>query len=149
MNEDVDDTSDSDEPEIDCITEDEDPEIGQVTHCLPFKVMGVTYNTTYQKHLEAAKAVGVILSMRRLLVNQKMNMIAMVLLFLINYGCGFVRIGYIAKELTRFIHPLLSNGTIVSVDVKHKVLHCVFEGWVLYNHKHQQKWTVGRPSDTG
>ena len=59
MNEDVDDTSDSDEPEIDCITEDKDPEIGQVTHCLPFKVMGVTYNTTYQKHLEAAKAVGV------------------------------------------------------------------------------------------
>lgn len=149
MNEDVDDTSDSDEPEIDCITEDEDPEIGQVTHCLPFKVMGVTYNTTYQKHLEAAKAVGVNSVHAKIVGEPENEHDSNAIAVLINYGCGFVRIGYIAKELTRFIHPLLSNGTIVSVDVKHKVLHCVFEGWVLYNHKHQQKWTVGRPSDTG
>lgn len=37
----------------------------------------------------------------------------------INYGLyPYLIIGYIAKELTRYIHPLLANNSIISVSLE-------------------------------
>ena len=43
-----------------------------------------------------------------------------------NYGTGWVKVGYIAKELTRFIHPLIAEEKIVRVDVKHIKFYIVY-----------------------
>lgn len=49
---------DEGELEIERLLEPTTHETENVIHCLPFKVMGDTYNTTIQDHLQAAKAVG-------------------------------------------------------------------------------------------
>ena len=106
-----------DEPQMDDLSDEEDPD--QVNHCLPFKVMGVTYNTEYQEHLEAAKAAGITNVRANIKSEPENEYDSNAIAVFINYGFDWVKIGYIAKELTRFIHPLMGNGKIVSVDVKH------------------------------
>ena len=81
--------------------------------------MGVTYNTTIQDHLQAAKAVGCSLVSAKLEAEPNNPYDSNAIAVFIDYGSNWVKIGYIAKELTRFIHPLLANGNIVTVNVKH------------------------------
>ena len=88
-------------------------------HCLPFKVMGVTYNTTIQDHLQAAKAVDCSLVSAKLEAESNNQYDSNAIAVFIDYGSNWVKIGYIARELTRYIHPLLANGNIVTVNVKH------------------------------
>lgn len=37
-----------------------------------------------------------------------------------------MKVGYIARELTRYIHTLLANGNIVTVNVKHIKFYIVY-----------------------
>lgn len=37
-----------------------------------------------------------------------------------------MKVGYIARELTRYSHPLLANGNIVTVNVKHIKFYIVY-----------------------
>ena len=36
---------------------------------------------------------------------------------MIDYGEGKERVGYIARELTKFIHPLLCSDSIINVSI--------------------------------
>lgn len=110
---------DEGELEVERVPETTNQEIENVVHCLPFKVMGVTYNTMIQDHLQAAKAVGSSVVSVKLEVEPNNQYDSNAIAVFINYGSDWVKIGYIARELTRYIHPLLANGNIVSVDVKH------------------------------
>ena len=38
---------------------------------------------------------------------------------MLDYGHEWSKIGYIAKELTKFLHPLLKQGYITNVSLKH------------------------------
>ena len=115
----LDQESDCDEGEKDVerVPETTNQDIENVVHCFPFKVMGVTYNTTIQDQLQAAKAVGFSVVSAKLKAepndqyDRKCNCSV--------YGSEWVKIGYIARELTRHIHPFLANGNFVSVNVKH------------------------------
>ena len=114
--EDLDEVTESD---IETNDEDDEAELNNMIHCLPFKVMGVTYNTQYQTHLEAAKAVGLDSVSARIDGEPGNANDSNAIAVAINYGTGWVKVGYIAKELTQFIHPLIAEGKIVRVDVKH------------------------------
>lgn len=108
--------SDDDFDDSDDGDDNEDP----THHTLPFKVLGVAYSAERQKHLENAFII-----LRERLVKAKIvpeidnaydkNAIAVML----DYGHGWVKIGYIAKELTQFLHPLLKCDHITSVSLKH------------------------------
>ena len=99
--------------------EDEDDD-NSTEHTLPFKVMGVAYSAERQKHLENAFQI-----LRERNVEAKIvpesdnpydkNAIAVML----DYGHDWSKIGYIAKELTKFLHPLLKCGFITNVSLKH------------------------------
>lgn len=110
---------DEGELEIESLLEPTNHEAENVIHCLPFKVMGVTYNTIIQDHLEAAKAVGCSLVSAKLEAEPNNQYDSNAIAVFIDYGNNWVKIGYIAKELTRYIHPLLANGNIITVNVKH------------------------------
>lgn len=110
---------DEGELEIERLLEPTDHETENVIHCLPFKVMGVTYNTTIQDHLQAAKAVGCSLVSAKLEAeaNNRYDSTCNAIAVFIDYGSNWVKIGYIARELIRYIHPLLVNGNIITVTV--------------------------------
>lgn len=110
--------SDFDEP-VESTLEEQDLENENMIHCLPFKVMGVTYNKRYQDHLEAAKAVGAASVAAKIEAEPHNQFDSNAIAVFIDYGNGWVKIRYIVRELTRYIHPLLVSGKIVSVDVKH------------------------------
>ncbi len=44
----------------------------------------------------------------------------------LDYGQGFKSVGYIAREMTKFIHPLLTSGDIYKVSLKHISFSLVF-----------------------
>ena len=44
----------------------------------------------------------------------------------IDHGTGYYHAGYIASELTKYIHPLLANNKIVDVSVEHIELRVFF-----------------------
>ena len=44
----------------------------------------------------------------------------------IDHGTGYYHAGYIASELTKYIHPLLALNKIVDVSVEHIVLRVYF-----------------------
>ena len=87
-----------------------------VEHTLPFKVLGSAHNLNYQKHLEQAydvwnsgeNMVNVLLCAEK--ENEyDPNAIAVALKY---GGTGYHRVGYIAKELTQYIHPHLNTNNI-------------------------------------
>ena len=51
---------------------------------------------------------------------------------LINFGSGWNKVGYIAKELTSELHPLIDNGNI-KVNVAESEL---FASWLLPHNKY-------------
>lgn len=100
--------------------EDGDDNDDLTHHTVPFKVMGVAYSAERQKHLENAFQI-----LHERMVKAKIvpesdnaydkNAIAIML----DYGHDWIKIGYIAKELTQFLHPLLKCGYITNVLLKH------------------------------
>ena len=44
----------------------------------------------------------------------------------IDHGSGYVNVGYIASELTKYLHPLITTGKIVDVSVKHIIFRVHF-----------------------
>ena len=91
-------------------------------HTVPFKVMGVRHNNQNQTHLMKAEA--------RLytenehvtahLVPEPQNeKDSSAISVQINYGDGQHHVGYIPKELTQYIHPLLQANAITNVEIGH------------------------------
>ena len=93
-----------------------------VTHTLPFKVMGVTYCKHAQDHLERAQEQ---------LHTKKENVHAKVfaepenphdskaIAVAIKYAEDWVKIGYIPAELTQYLHSVWDSGQEVNATVKH------------------------------
>ena len=95
-------------------------------HILPFKVLGVSYKNR-QIHLKCAS--------EKLERNEEVqikiepdpdndhdkNAIAV----LINYGSGWIIVGYIPSELTCYLHPLIESNSIV-VTISHILLRVIF-----------------------
>lgn len=98
----------------------EEDDDNNTEHTLPFKVMGVAYSAQRQKHLENAFQI---VRERNVLANivpesdnpYDKHAIAVML----DYGQDWSKIGYISKELTRFLHPLLKHCLITNVSLKH------------------------------
>ena len=93
-----------------------------VLHTVPFKVLGSPYSLEHQKYLEDAHKL---LYERKGDVNAKIvpennnqhdkNAIAVMLRF----AQEWKKVGYIARELTQFLHPLLKQDKITNVCLKH------------------------------
>ena len=98
---------------------DENPSGDDSDHTLPFKVLGVAFKHR-QRHLEAAfqkleNGEEVKVDIKPEPDNDyDSNAIAV----LLNYGSGWYTVGYIAKELTNEIHPLLKSSNI-KVGISH------------------------------
>ena len=89
-------------------------------HCLPFKVLGSAHHKKMQDYLELGlftmnEGQQVQAHLRPEPTN---DYDSNAILVEINYGEGFKPVGYIARELTRLLNPLLGNQ-IVSVGIKH------------------------------
>jgi hypothetical protein len=106
------------------IVEEED----DVTHCLPFKCIGAAHERFRQEHLERAQAAlelgqNVEVMLRPEPTNAiDTNAIAIDM----DHGSGFVNVGYIASELTKYIHPLLHTDKILHVSVQHIIFRVYF-----------------------
>lgn len=89
-----------------------------VKHTLPFKVLGSAHNLNYQKHLELAydlwnsgeTRLDVILCPEK---DNKYDVNAIAVALKYN-STGFHRVGYIARELTQYIHPHLNTDNILA-----------------------------------
>ncbi|KXJ12616.1 hypothetical protein AC249_AIPGENE16378 [Exaiptasia diaphana] len=111
-------TGDDDDEEEDW--EDEEDE-EDVTHILPFKCIGAAHERERQEHLEKAEekmAKGERVHVK--LRHEAENIYDRDALAIdMDYGLGWSNVGYIASELTKYIHPLLASDRIVSVSVQH------------------------------
>ena len=92
----------------------------EVTHTLPFKVIGVTHSKTYQLHLEKAfekmgENNGSVTA--HIMPEPDNEKDSEAICVKVDYGKGQFRIGYIAKELTKYIHPLMRNNKIIKVRI--------------------------------
>lgn len=93
-----------------------------VKHTLPFKVMGVAYSKEAQDHLEAAYDH---LYVAKKIVHARVfpepenahdkNAIAVS----IKYSDDWCKVGYIATELTKYLHAVWFDGLDFEVTVKH------------------------------
>ena len=95
-----------------------------IYHTLPFKVLGVTYSREAQEHLRNAfekwKDVkdNVEIEVKPEPCNRyDSNAIAVEMRY--KGTTGWCKLGYIASELTQYVHPALRNNIITSVSVKH------------------------------
>ena len=83
---------------------DDSDEDQEITHSVPFKCIGAAHEKNYQHHLRAEplnlldpSAIGIDL----------------------DYGTGSCRVGYIASELCKYLHPLKATGDIIDINVQH------------------------------
>ena len=93
-----------------------------VLHSVSFKVLGSPYSVEHPKYLEDAHKL---LYERKADVNAKIvpessnqhdkNAIAIML----GFDNEWKKVGYIARELTQFLHPLLKHDNITNVSLKH------------------------------
>lgn len=95
-------------------------------HCLLFKVLGSAHHQKMQDSLELGLlAINEGKQVHVQLQPEPTND-SNAILVEINYGEGFKPVGYIARELTRLLNPLLGNQ-IVSVGVKHIKFRTTFQ----------------------
>ena len=100
--------------------EEENSEETLVLHTLPFKVMGVSHKVERQKHLELAfkKKEKENIVIQAKVEPEPDNMFdANAIRVLIDYGFGFEHVGYIAQELTKFIHPVIKQRRLQHTSV--------------------------------
>ena len=106
--------------EEDLEDEESDGSCDLTQHTLPFKVMGVAYSTERQKHLENAFEISREGNVNTKIVPEPDNAYDKdAISVMLDYGHEWSKIGYIAKELTRFLYPLLKQGLITNVSLKH------------------------------
>ena len=89
---------------------------------LPFKVMGVAHTNNNQTHLMRAedKMYNANEQVSAYLVPEPKNeKDSNAVSVKIDYGEGKKHVGYISRELTRFIHLLLKTGSIRKVEIGH------------------------------
>ena len=113
--------SSEDDIVMDHISDDEgNSEDALVLHTLPFKVMGVAHKVERQNHLELAFKKR---DKENIVIHAKIepepdNMFdANAIRVLIDYGFGFKHVGYIAQELTKFIHPVIKQRRLQHTSV--------------------------------
>ena len=92
----------------------------ETTHTLAFKCIGAAHEKERQEFLKTAsqksKERKLQIKLRPEPTNQKdKNAIAID----INHGSGFFHCGYIASELTQYLHPLIAANKIVDVSLEH------------------------------
>ena len=96
----------------DTADKEEEEEEDFIVHILPFKVMDVVYKTERQNHLKAAcmkmkddpKFVKTMIE-----PDPNNDFDANVIRVLIDYGTGFKHVGFIAEELTKYVHYVLNS----------------------------------------
>ena len=102
--------------------EEEEEEEEFVVHTRPFKVMGVVYKTERQNHLKAAcmkmqdDANFVVKAMIE--PDPDNDFDANAIRVLIDYGTGFKHVGFIAEELTKYVHPVLNSTECICISDK-------------------------------
>ena len=107
--------------QLDIDDEEEEEEEEFVVHTLPFKVMGVVYKTERQNHLKAAcmkmqdDPNFVIKAMIE--PDPDNDFDANAIRVLIDYGPGFKHVGFIAEELTKYVHRVLNSRRLQSASV--------------------------------
>ena len=102
----------------------QEPE-SDTTHCLPFKVLGTCYSSDRQNALQEAllyleeynRPVFAKLEAEPENATDR-NAIAV---YIMSSG-DYDKVGYIAKELTQYVHPVLNNPSL-NVEVK-KICFC-------------------------
>ena len=99
---------------------DEEISDDETTHTLAFKCIGAAHEKERQEFLKTAseksKARKLQVKLRPEPTNEKdKNAIAID----INHGTGFFHCGYIASELTQYLHPLIIAHKIVDVSLEH------------------------------
>lgn len=93
----------------------------QPLHTLPFKVLGVAHSRDRQDHLQKAfnrmrKEKLPVSSTIKVEPNNPIDSSAIAVF--IDYGADSCHVGYIPKELTKFIHPLIRENKIIKVEVE-------------------------------
>ena len=107
--------------QLDIDDEEEEDEEEFVVHTLPFKVMGVVYKTERQNHLKAAcmkmqdDPNFVVKAMIE--PDPDNDFDANAIRVLIDYGTGFKHVGFIAEELTKYVHRVLNSRRLQSASV--------------------------------
>ena len=63
----------------------------------------------------------------------------------IDYGKGKKHVGYIAKELSQFIHPLLRSDSITKVEIEHTkfTFKWQLKDWFLHKTFDNKAWKMG------
>jgi hypothetical protein len=93
-------------------------------HTLPFKVLGVAHCTQRQKHLKEAYIKlrnynNCVDSIKAKIEPDPQNAFdENAIAVSINYGDGWKLIGFIAKELTKYIHPQIRMNNIKEVSIE-------------------------------
>jgi hypothetical protein len=103
-------------------TSDQEDDDELVTHTLPFKCIGAARERHRQEELERAYHIlhiqnrDVQVKLRPEPNNERDSKAIGIDM---DYGSGWIHVGYIASELTMYIHPLLLTGDIVNMSVEH------------------------------
>ena len=87
-----------------------------------FKVLGTRFQSSMENNLEEAHNYWVTSHdsvTARLQPEPENEKDKDAILVQLDYGSGFNSVGYIAKEVTKYLHPLIKKNTLISVDVKH------------------------------
>lgn len=124
--------------ESDVSSEDDErleDEIPNITHTLPFKVIGVAHTTEHQEHLGNAK-----IKMGESEDSVSAHIVpepdnekdSEAIAVKVDYGQGQCRVGYIARELTKYIHPLLNRNKILNVRIDKIVYRTTWQRMGLY-----------------
>ena len=119
-------------------------ETDEIEHTLPFKVLGVAHNIDRQYHLKMAHN-----EMATRPINVKIepdannqhdeNAIAV----FIDYHSGWKLVGFIPKELTKYIHPLILNGNIKKLSVsaiRYRVTYSIVGYYMTLNIRRKGTW---------
>jgi hypothetical protein len=119
--EDKDEETDHEEEEDDEGDDDvEEEEL--ILHTVPFKVMGVTYSVEAQRHLEKVYTKWTEMKDKvqtKVEPEPSNNFDANAIVVLFKYEQNWVKLGYIAAELTKYVHLALQNGSLTAVAIKH------------------------------
>ncbi|XP_068710093.1 uncharacterized protein [Montipora foliosa] len=138
--------SDTSDNNVDC----DEPNDIVTTHCLPFEVMGTCYSKAGQDSLQEAfqylnehnRPVYAKLQAEPENTNDK-SAIAVYLMSSSDYE----KVGYIASELTRYLHPLLKNLSLLVSVKKNSFLYNFPYDWFLFNDRYYQERPVREPSN--
>lgn len=126
MNQEGNDNEQGDQEEINMeqsndLSGEDDSEEEEITRAVPFKCIGAAHEKKYQCHLEQAylaleQDISVKVRLRPEPLNPKDPSAIGIDL---DYGAGWNHVGYIASELCKYLHPLITAGDILDIYVQH------------------------------